>query len=196
MRESFVVAAAMASLFVQLSTAQVPPPATTEVQWDCSGEVCRDPKYGVSIRLMQGWKIEEVSRWGNQETTVRFIDPKGEASAALYFQIHQQPSHWPAFSELDRELVNSVENKSRQRRSLGRIDFRARTNSYTLYYLRTGRAFDWIADYTDEGVTMAEYFTRVRTPHTTVLFFTALKPEMVESFRQRFDSIIQSLRVP
>ena len=154
-----------------------------------------DPEYGVGFTLPPGWTIRQSSRWGDRETTAWFTDAESPAFAALYYRVYSEPQ--PATPEQVRELLLAgAEAKVAQRTAEGFTDYRIRQESLQFRSVNGRAALSCVADYTGDGVPMTEYLTWVRSDQAGALFFARVTPSGLDAFRQRFDTIIETLRIP
>lgn len=153
----------------------------------------RDPELGISFHLPAGWKLERAGRWGDHETTLWLRDPQSSASAFLYYQF-PTPREFP--KNMEDAMRGAIEAKTRQRKGEGAADYRVRQESIQPRVVGGQQARSWVADYTDGNRKMVDYNTRIRSEKAVVLFFAHLPAADLDSFRQRFDLIIETLRVP
>ena len=166
---------------------------------DAGSLVCRDMTYDVSFRLPEGWSVETSWRWGDRESTVAFVDPQkttGQTAPSLNYR--PPPSSLPGTPEgIQAMLQRSAESKVNQRRGEGMPDYRLRSGSCQARMVGGQAARSCIAEYTGEsGIPMAEYLTFVRTQNTSALFFGRIPAPALDSYRKRFDTIIETLQIP
>jgi hypothetical protein len=168
------------------------------VQFRRLGSERIDPDFGVSFKLLPGWKIDKAGRWvddGEPATTVSLHDPQKEATAALYYRLFRG-GETSTPQEIDRLLLAGVDAKISQRVRQGLEDYRLRPKSYEPRTVSGRRALSCVADYTEKKRSMAEHLTWVRTEVSLALFFTRMPAEKLDAFRERFNPIVKSLRIP
>jgi erythromycin esterase-like protein len=188
-------------LFVEKTTAarKNAATATQEVAFQirpaagaASAKEYRDPDYGVSFTLPSGWEAKRSSRWGDRETTVWLGDP---TNAALYYRVLAPDKELPA-EEISRDLAAGVDQKVGQRRDAGLADYTIRRELCRERTVGGRQALSCTGEFTQNGQAMAEYLTWVRSAKTLGLFFARVPAAELASFRERFDRIIETLRIP
>jgi erythromycin esterase-like protein/beta-lactamase regulating signal transducer with metallopeptidase domain len=156
----------------------------------------RDPKYRVSFTLPSGWEVSRSLRWGNEETTVWFSAPGLDSrSPALYYQ-PQELTEKLSPEEASRTLAARSESKAAQRVNAGLTDYHIRQNSCQPRTVEGRPALSCVGDFTRDGQKMTEYLTFLDGEKTAALFFAMVPATELESFRERFDRIIETLRIP
>jgi hypothetical protein len=161
--------------------------------------VCSDKTYGVSFRLPEGWSVQSSWRWGDRESTVAFNDPrKIPEQAAPSLNYYPRAGSLPGtLEDVQETLRKAAENKVTQRRTEGLPTYRLRPDSCQPRTVGGHAARSCIAEFTGKsGTPMAEYLTFVRTANTGALFFGVIPVKGLDSYRSRFDAIIETLQIP
>ena len=153
----------------------------------------RDPDLGISFNLTPGWTLERATRWSNRETTLSFRDSRSQGFAGLYYE---SPAQREFPSNMEQAMRGAIDAKTRQRQAEGLQDYRVRPESIQSRVIGGEQAMSWVADYTGSGQKMADYFTRIRTRNSTLLLFSHMAAGELDSFRQRFEPILETLRAP
>lgn len=161
-----------------------------------AGGEYRDPDVGVSFRLPPGWTLERACRWEDRQTTLWFGDPQSNGYQALYYQ-SPNPRPFPAdAAAMDRAMRATIAPKLSQLQREGCQDCRLREGSIQMRVVGGQAAMSYLVDFTQGERKMVEYFTRIRGPRTAALFFARVPAAQLDSFRERFDRIIETLRAP
>ncbi|MFZ1145578.1 MAG: erythromycin esterase family protein [Bryobacteraceae bacterium] len=155
----------------------------------------RDSEYGVAFTLPPGWSVSQAQRWGNRETTVFLNATQSEATAALYFRVAAAPEKISP-DEIRQKLRSETEAKVAQRATEGLAGYRIRPDSYQYREINGRQALACVADYTLEGRAMAEYLVYARSGQVLALFFARMPAGELDRFRERFDTVANSLTLP
>jgi erythromycin esterase-like protein len=169
-------------LYIDKTTAarkNVPPPSTEY----------RDEQYGLTMKLTPEIQVENVARWGDQETTVALRAASG--TAALYFKVLHEPRPLSPDS-----LKAAAEAKVHQRLSEGMEGYRIRPDSCTPRTIGGRSALSCLADFQFQGADTTEYLTFVLTEKINALFFARCPPGRMDAFRAQFDRVIETLHMP
>ena len=161
--------------------------------------VCSDKTYGVSFRLPEGWSVQTSWRWGDRESTIAFNDPrKIPEQAAPSLNYYPRAGSLPGTPEgVQETLRKAAENKVTQRRTEGLPTYRLRPDGCQPRTVGGHAACSCIAEFTGKsGTPMAEYLTFVRTANTGALFFGVIPVKGLDSYRKRFDAIVETLQIP
>jgi erythromycin esterase-like protein len=151
--------------------------------------VYKDDQYALNMRLTPEVQVENVTRWGDQETTVTLRGTVG--FAALYFKVFHDPRK-PTREALDA----SVEAKARQRLGEGMEGYHLRPGSCTQREIASRLALSCLADFQSEGSDMTEYLTYVLSDNTNALFFARCPATQVDALRAQLDKVIETVRIP
>jgi hypothetical protein len=154
----------------------------------------RDPEFAVSVKVPQGWKVGQAFRWGDHETTARLIGPENADGGALYFKMSSSGAR--SEEEEYAMLSRNPELKAAQRVAVGMEDYRIRLGSVERRTVGGRPALSCVADFTRNGVTMAEYLTWVSGEHASAQFFAQVAASELDGLRHRLDSIIETLNLP
>ena len=93
-------------------------------------------------------------------------------------------------------LSRNPELKAAQRVAVGMEDYRIRAGSVERRTVGGRPALSCVADFTRNGVTMAEYLTWVSGEHASAQFFAQVAASELDGLRQRLDSIMETLKLP
>ena len=155
---------------------------------------CRDLDYSLSFKLPAGWRIDRTIRFGDQETSIGISNPQSQTFGLWYKVL--KPQEKMTSEEIRRALAASTDEKVVQRVNQGLTDYRIRPDSHQARSIAGHPALSCIADFTQDGRDMAEYLTWIRSDNTFALFFGRVPVAELDSFRESFDQIIETLRVP
>lgn len=156
----------------------------------------RDSESGVSLSLPPGWKWSGPERLGDQESILFLKDPGTLQIVQLYVKVLQPPEKMMPAEKMNRRLLKQAKRKVEQRTKEGYVNYRLRENSCQLKAINGRSALSWAADYTQNGRSMAEYFTRLRSENANALFYARLPAEQLDDFKARIDPIIETLQIP
>ena len=186
-----------ALLFVEKTTAARKNAAGVQFEIRAVGDSkeYRDPDYGVVVALPAGWSTTQATRWGDHETTVVLNDAQSQAVSALYFKAVTTPRK-TSREEIRRLLRADAEAKVAQRTASGLSGYRIRQDSYQVRKINGREALSCVADYMQEGREMAEYLVRVGSDQITAMFFARIPAGELDRFRERFDRIANTLKLP
>jgi hypothetical protein len=197
---SYVVWVTAAQPAVAASTANAKAPSVPAVAADVpppnmSVEL-HDTTSGVSWKAPPGWHFAPIQRWGDHQSTVRIMGAEWpKIRPTLYYRIFENPQEMSP-RVISRQLLRQINGKVRQRKEDGFQNYRVREGSAEQLLVNGNSAVRWVADYAESGDDMSEYLVRVRTDHTNALFYAFMPAKELDSFRQRFDPIIETLEIP
>lgn len=154
----------------------------------------RDPDFDVSLKMPQGWKVGNASRWGDHETTAQLLGPEDTSAGSFYFRI--VPRAAPSEQDPYKALLANPEGKVAQRVASGLSDYRIRQGSIERRTVGGRQAVSCIAEFTRNGVAMVEYLTWVAGENALAQFFAQVPSSELEALRHRLDPIIQTLKLP
>ena len=190
-------------LFVEKTTAarkNPPAPLPGQVQFvavpgsDGATEY-RDPEFALSLRLPDGWKITQAARLADHATTVQLGNPMTQAFTALWFRMLPDAQKLSA-EDAYKALAPNPEAKAAQRAGEGMPDYAIRANSRQQRTIGGVPALSCVADFTSGGQPMAEYLVWIRGEKATALFFGRTAAGEFDAFRERFDRVIETAKVP
>ncbi len=157
----------------------------------------QDSKSGVTLSLPAGWTWNNLINDRDEQTSfVVFRDAGSGIELKLYVHILVPPEAITPAEKMNRRLLKQAEAKVRQRTREGYENYRLRESSLALHTINGRTGLTWVADYTDHGRNMIEYFARVRSENTNALFFERMAPERLEDFKAKVDPIIDTLQIP
>jgi len=169
----------------------------------CSGGtgplVCNDKMYNVSFRLPEGWSVQTSWRWGDRDNTIAFNDPqKIPEQAAPSLNYKARAVNLPGTPEGIQEILRKeADSKVTQRRTEGIPTYHLRPESCQARTVGGHAALSCIGEFTGKsGIPMAEYLTFIVTRNTSALFFGVIPVKGLDSYRKRFDGIIETLQIP
>jgi hypothetical protein len=169
----------------------------------CSGGtgplVCNDKMYNVSFRLPEGWSVQTSWRWGDRDNTIAFNDPqKIPEQAAPSLNYKARAVNLPGTPEGIQEILRKeADSKVTQRRTEGIPTYHLRPESCQARTVGGHAALSCIGEFTGKsGIPMAEYLTFILTRNTSALFFGVIPVKGLDSYRKRFDGIIETLQIP
>jgi len=93
-------------------------------------------------------------------------------------------------------MRRECESKVKSRMDLGLTGYRLRPDSFQERTIGDHPALTCIALYTQDGRDVAEYFVRVSSAKISVMFFARMPAGELETFRDRFDKLAATLRLP
>ncbi len=159
------------------------------------GTLVQDPEAPVSFTLAPGWKLTGGMRWGDHETTLRFVETPSGITVSLYYQYPLQP---PFPADTDLALRQAMQAKVRQRQNEGLPDYRVRPDSIRTRQVGGQPALSFVAEFARGDQTRTEYMLRVLGKGAKAHFFVMGIPaaEDINAFCQRFEPIAASLRIP
>lgn len=155
----------------------------------------RDRRFGVSVSLPVGWKWTGPKRWGDQESTTIFKEPRTHPELKLYVKLLRTPENLSP-EEMEKKLLSEAEYKVGQRRHEGLKDYRLRERTYQRSLVRGLPALSWACELTHRGENMVEYLTRIRNVKSNALFFAFLPAGELEDFKKRVDPVIDRSEIP
>ena len=155
-----------------------------------------DPKFGLTFTYPDGWKMSDVQRWGNQQTTIHFeITAAPEPAPNLYYRVYRQPRSI-ASESMPALLREEARNKEAARRE-NFPDYTNRADSFKLLTIAGNAACCWAADFTAlTNDKWAEYFVFIRTDVADALFFLQAPSDQIEPLRPAVDRLMESLKMP
>jgi hypothetical protein len=155
-----------------------------------------DPKFGLTFTCPDGWKMCDVQRWGNQQTTLHFeITAVPEPSPGLYYRVFHQPRS--IASESMPALLREEAKKKETSRRENSPDYTNRADSFKLLTIGGNAACCWAADYTEStNDKWAEYFVLIRTDVADALFFLQAPFAQIEPLRPVVDRLMDGLKMP
>jgi hypothetical protein len=155
-----------------------------------------DPKFGLTFTCPDGWKLCDVQRWGNQQTTLHFeITAVPEPSPGLYYRVFHQPRS--IASESMPALLREEAKKKETSRRENSPDYTNRADSFKLLTIGGNAACCWAADYTEStNNKWAEYFVLIRTDVADALFFLQAPFAQIEPLRPVVDRLMDGLKMP
>jgi hypothetical protein len=164
------------------------PELTTFVK---DGNVIQDPDFPVSFQLPPGWTLTEISRREDGQTTVSFEETQSKRKASVYYQ-RAQPSANP-----DATLRKSMEDRVRQRLVIDE-GYHIRPESVQKRRVGGHPALSYVGEYQDvRGRRVAQYFVRVLGKNSLAQFIVSIPSKAdIADFCQRFNPIVDSLRIP
>jgi hypothetical protein len=156
----------------------------------------RDPKFGLAVTYPDGWHVNEIKRWGDQQTTIFFeITAAPEPSPNLYYRVYHQPR--PFTPEALEAFVRDEAEKKEASRRENMPDYTNRADSFRSLKMRGNPAFSWLADFTkSNGDKWAEYFVRIQTDGADASFFLQAPSDQIESLRPAVDQLMNGLKMP
>jgi hypothetical protein len=155
-----------------------------------------DPKFGLTARYPEGWKVRDVRRWGDQQNTVFFeLTSDPDPTPSFYYKVYRAPRPMTA-ATLEAFVREEAEKKQASRRETW-PNYTNRTGSFRTFTLGAYPAFSWLADYTTtDGEKAAEYFVRVQTEAADASFFLQSPASKLEPLRPAVDAFMATLKLP
>jgi hypothetical protein len=98
--------------------------------------------------------------------------------------------------EAYRELSRSPESKVVQRTGAGMTDYTIRANSCHQRTVGGLPALSCVADFTAGDLVMAEYLVWISGEKAMALFFGRTAAGEFDAFRERFDRVIETAKIP
>jgi hypothetical protein len=155
----------------------------------------RDPLYGLTLRYPQGWIVRGVTRWGDRETTVYFGAPNAaNAFVTLYYRMYTTPVALP--SDPESFLRTEATQKAERRVNGGLADYANVVDSFAFKTVGNLPALNYSARFSAGGKTHVEYIVRVLSPKGVATFLLRAPLDELESVREAFDGMVESLRLP
>src|SRR5262249_55157472 len=145
--------------------------------------------------LPEGWKMSSPQKWGDHETTVYMQADKSEAIPALYFKVLAEARKLSP-EEMRAQHRADCESKAKSRLENGVTGYRLRPDSIQYRTINGREAASCTAEYTQNGREMVEYFVRVRSEKVSAMFFARLPAAELDQFHERFDKVVDTLRIP
>jgi hypothetical protein len=156
----------------------------------------RDPKFGLSATMPEGWRLDMVMRWGDQQQTLHFgVADEPDSSPSFYYRVYRQPrARTP--EQVLAHVRTEVEKKQASRREQT-ADYTNRRDSLTAYRVGEYAAFSWVADFTSsKGERCAEYFVRFETDDADASFFLQAPVGRLEALRPAVDQFMATVKMP
>ncbi len=155
-----------------------------------------DPKFGLTLTYPDGWKVNEVKRWGDQQTTIFFeITGQPEPSPSLYYRVYHQPR--PIASDSLPAYLREEAKKKETARRENLPDYTNRADSFKMLMLGGYTGCSWAADFTGPtGDKSVEYFVRLQTDVADVMFFLQAPADQMEPLRPVVERLMAGLRMP
>ena len=187
-------------LFVEKTTAARKNPMPGQIQYVATAGTdglteYRDPEHAVSLKLPGGWKIPQAVRLSDHATTVQLTNPLAQSFTALWFRL---PPDSRKLSQDDayRELAANPDAKVVQRTGEGMPDYKIRAGTLRQRTIGGLPALSCVADFTTGGQPMAEYLVWIRGEKATALFFGRTAAAAFDAFRESFDRVIETAKIP
>jgi erythromycin esterase-like protein len=149
----------------------------------------KDDQYALTMKLTPEVQVQNVTRWGDQETTV-FLRT-GSGTASLYFKVLREPR--PPSADL---LKAALDSKVKQRLDEGTDGYHVRPYSCASREIAGRPALSCLADFKLGGADQTEYLTFVMSEKTTALFFARCPPGQMDALRAQVDKVIETVRIP
>ena len=153
----------------------------------------RDDTYSLTMKLTTEVQVQNVQRWGDQETTVFFRTVMGPA--ALYFRILHEPRSF-SVAEASKLLDAAIASKMQERLGEGNDGYHIRESGCTERTIGERPAISCIADFKNQGEDYSEYLTYVLSEKTTALFFAHCPPRDFDAMRAHLEKVIETVRIP
>jgi erythromycin esterase-like protein len=184
-----------ALLFVEKTTAaRGNNPAAPAMSPVLDAREYRDAPAGITLALPAGWSMRQAMKFGYQETTVPLVIAGSPAIPAFYYKQLEEPLKLSA-EQLRAKYRSDSEGKVRQRIEAGRAGYHIMPDSYRDFTMGDRPALACVAEFTQEGRTMAEYFIRVYRDNLVTMFFATMPAEELERFKPRFDALAAALKM-
>jgi hypothetical protein len=155
----------------------------------------RDPEFALSLKLPAGWKVAQAVRLADRATTVQLSNPMAAAFTGLWFRMLADAKKLSP-EEAYRELSRSPESKVVQRTGAGMTDYTIRANSCHQRTVGGLPALSCVADFTAGDLVMAEYLVWISGEKAMALFFGRTAAGEFDAFRERFDRVIETAKIP
>jgi hypothetical protein len=157
----------------------------------------RDDKAGVALSLPPAWTWNNLVNERDEQTSlVVFREAGSGIDLNLYVHMLVPPEAITPAEKMNRRLIKQAQAKVRQRLREGYQNYHLRESSLALHAINGRSGLTWVADYTDHGRDMVEYFARVRSENTNALFFARILPGQLDDFKAKIDPIIETLQIP
>ena len=187
-------------LFVEKTTAARKNPMPGQVQYAALPAVegateYRDPEVALSLKLPAGWKIPQAVRLPDHATAVQLSNPMAQSITALWFRIPPDAQKLSS-EEAFKALATNPDAKAAQRFGEGMTDYKIRAGTLQQRTIGGLPALSCIADFTTGGLPMAEYLVWIRGDKATALFFGRAATGEFDAFRERFDKVIETAKIP
>jgi hypothetical protein len=149
----------------------------------------RDNLTGLSVTAAPGWIFAPNEEAGPGETSFRMLDPEGKAFAGGWAKpLKTDPP------QIAQQLRESLEEKTKSRSSELKA-YQLRPSSVQTKAIGGQQAMSCVADYLDGDKKMVEYVALVATPNAKAVLFTRIAAEQFDSYRPRFDAIVETLKI-
>jgi tetratricopeptide (TPR) repeat protein len=149
----------------------------------------RDPQVGYSFTVPAGWIFHPRSSFNPPGTSVDLLDPEARVLVVISAKSKETERN-----RIDRELqAGALERLKTTRRSLKHYALRG---AMTRGQLGGHASIAWIADYTAKGRKWVEYLTWVQSDATRASIAVQVDAADFDRFRERFQPILDSFRMP
>lgn len=112
----------------------------------------------------------------------------------MYFKVF--PLKEPDTEEMEKSLRDTALRKVTQRRGEGMPDYEVAADSCTTRKIAGNPALRCVATFTANGEKMIEHLTWIRTNAASALLFHRVNEKDLETLREKFDQIADSVRLP
>ena len=118
-----------------------------------------------------------------------------QSFTALWFRMLPEPQTLTP-EDAWRSLAGNPDSKVAQRTGEGLPDYTIRADSRRQRTIGGLPALSCVADFTQGGQPVAEYLVWIRGEKTTALFFGRTSPGEFDTFREAFDRVIETAKIP
>lgn len=156
----------------------------------------RDPQFGLEATIPDGWKLNDVKRWGDQQNTLFFaLAADAEPRPSFYYRVYHTARPMPS-EALAAHVRDEAEKKQEARRG-GFSDYTNRSEGVRVFQVGAYPAFSWLADFTSsDGGKWSEYFVRFQTDAADASFFLQAPREKIDALRPMVDRFMATVKMP
>ena len=150
----------------------------------------RDPQVGYSFTVPAGWVVHPRSSYSPPGTSVDLLDPESQVWVVVSGKSKKTDS-----SRIDAELEAGAADRLRQEKEQGQ-DSPFRGPTLTHGKVGGHAALSRIAYHTNNGRKSVGYLTWIQSENTRASILVQVDAADFERFRQRFQPILDSFRMP
>jgi hypothetical protein len=148
-----------------------------------------DPQAGYSFAIPAGWVFHPRGSFNPPGTSVDLLDPDAQVWVVI-----SGKSKRTAKEGIHSELAAGVQERKQMLR--GKLPNFAIRGSMRHAPVGGHEALGWIADYTNKGRKWVEFMTWVQSEKTRASVLVQVEAADFDRFRQRFQPILDSFRMP
>ena len=148
-----------------------------------------DAKIGLSLTAPAGWIVKNNDISQPNQTSIQLLDPEVQAFASVLGKSAHTDKTQIA-QELRKQLEDGAKSRSAQLK-----DYHLRPDSVQTLIVNGQQAISAAADFADGSAAMVEYLVSILGEDKGALAVAHVAASDLESFRKRFDPIVNSIQL-